>query len=321
MYTLQDEALFEDLESKIKVINESTYLWTRYDTIWCLESTKEKKDGIVTKVFNTIKTIIEETKKLIKKTLSSIGNHIRYGLLSSKSKAKYNEFCEWVANNPNARSKKVSVKDWQRIMKEYDIVEKNIVKYMNDDTVDSRGLNMKANELLKDLASVTNSATAAISVDLCMVLARKSPEMAKTVQVALEKCTSVIENIDAQLGEGQSEKLKKNIEKLTKESVGQRILAQLFHKKEKSLLECVTEVTSTFEKLMSGEASTVDKVKAAVEHRNLVSSGTKAYVKNKRTREGVKSIKNIVSGVKNSNGGKVINEVKDVVQQFTNPTV
>lgn len=321
MYTLQEEALFEDLESKIEVINESVYLWTRYDTIWCLESTKEKKDGIVHKVFNTIKSIIEEAKKLIKKALSSIGNHIRYGLLSSKNKEKYNEFCEWVAKNPKVKQQKVSVKDWQRIMKEYDIVEKNIVKYMNDDTVDSRGLNMKANELLKDLSSVTNSATAAISVDLCMVLARKSPEMAKTVQVALENCNSVLENIDAQLGEGQSEKLKKNIEKLTKESVGQRILAQLFQKKEKSIMECITEVTTSFEKLMSGEATVVDKAKAAVEHRNLASSGARAYVKNKRTREGVKSIKNIVSNVKNSDGGKALSEIKSVAQQFTNPTV
>ena len=86
-------------------------------------------------------------------------------------------------------------------------------------------------------------------------------------------------------------------------------------------MECITEVTTSFEKLMSGEATAVDKVKATVEHRNLVSSGAKAYVKNKRTREGVKSIKNIVSGVKNSDGGKALGEIKNVAQQFTNPTV
>ena len=47
MMTLQDEALFNDLSVKIESVTDQFKLWTRFDTIWCLESTVEKKDGIL----------------------------------------------------------------------------------------------------------------------------------------------------------------------------------------------------------------------------------------------------------------------------------
>ena len=316
--TLQQEALFGDLSIHLETIDLELKLWNKYDTIWCMESTNEKKDGIVNKVIETIKTIIRECKRIINKTLESIGNHIRYGLLSPKKKEEFKRFQQFASEHPEVKKKKVKVKDWQKIMREYDKVEKNIVSMMNDKTVDAKGLNLKANELIENLTSVANSATAAVTVDMCMVFARQSPESAKQIEAILTKCNGVMSNIETQLGNKEAVKLQKNIHALTKESAGQRILAGLYHKKEKDMLEVLTEVSETFNKLMSGEATLGDKAKAAVQHRDLVRTAGKSYVKNKRTREGIKNIKDIGDYVKNDES---ISSIASTAKEFIKPTV
>ena len=318
MMTLQEEALYSDLNVKIESVTDQLKLWTRYDTIWCLESTGEKKEGSLTKVIETIKSIIKEAKELITKGINYLTNHIRYGLLSPRKKAEYKRFLEFAEKNPEVKNKKVTVKDWQRITREYDKVEKNIVKMMADDKVDANGLNLKANEMIKNLSSLANSATAAVTVDVCMVLARKSPEMAQMVQKALNNCSVVLDNIEDQLGSREATKLQKNVAKLTKESTGQRWLAHLYTKKEKSITDCINEVTDTLTKLMSGEANTTDKIKAAVEHRDLIRTGTKAYIKDERTRKGVKTV---LDGKKKLDSNETAQSVISTVKEFIKPTV
>ena len=161
---------------------------------------------------------------------------------------------------------------------------------MNDNKVDARGFNLKAISMINDLTSVVNSATAAITVDMCLVIARKSPEAAEEIKRQLSNCSEMLNVIDSQLGEGSSAKLQKDIDKLTKQSIGQKMLAKLFQQKEKSLTDSVKEVTETFEKLISGEATAMDKVKAGIEHRSLVTSAGKAYLHDEKTRRGVKTI-------------------------------
>lgn len=316
--TLQEESLFTSLESSIDTIYDNLKLWNKYDTILALESTDDKKDGLIHKIIETIKNIIKECKRIIVKTVSSIDNHIRYGLLSKKRKEEFKKFESYIAANPAVKNKKVTVKDWQRIIREYDKVEKEILKAMNDNKVDAKGLNLKANELLSNLSSVANSATAALTVDLCMVLARKSPEMAKVVETGLNNCSAAIENIERELGSSEAMKLQKNVHKLTKESTGQRILAQLFQRKEKTIIECVEEVGSELSKLMSGDATFTDKAKAAVEHRSLIRTGAKSYVKNEGTRKGVKAILDTKKQLEHDENVQSI--VKNV-KEFIKPTV
>jgi len=309
---------FESTQNDLDVIYDQLKLWTRLDTIYCLEATDGKKEGVITKIVNFIKKIINEARALIKKGIDSLSNHVRYGLLSKKQKEKFRQFQEFVKTNPKVKNKKVTVKDWQRIMREYDKIEKNIVKYMNDDTVDARGLNMKANEMFTNLASLANSATAAVTVDLCLSLARKSPEMAQMVQAGLSKCSSVIANIEDELGEAEAKKLQDKLTKLTKESTAQKILSVFYHKKEKDIITCITEVTGTFEKLMSGEAGVIDKVSAAVEHRDFVRAGAKAYVRNSATRKGVKQVANTVKGIKSDS---TVQSAMSSAKEFFKPKV
>lgn len=314
MMTLQEEALFNDTSIAIESVLEDIRMINRYDTILVLES-GNKSGGLLSKVWNTIKDIIKEAKRIILKTLESINNHARYGLLSKKKKEEYNRFCEWVEKNPEVKQKKISVKKWQQIMAEYDRVEKGIVAAMKDDNVDAKGLNMKAYDLFNSLSDLANSGTAMITVDLAMVLARKSPEMAQEVQKALNHCSKALENVEAQLGEAEVKKLQKNVAKLTKESTFQKIMAMFHQKKEKSLMECMNEVTENLQKLVSEDVSTSDKIKAGIEHRDLIRTGAKAYTKNEDTRKGVKSIIGLKKNIdKNENAQSVIGIAKEFIK-------
>lgn len=290
MFMMTMDEVLESTTNDVNSIYEDIKALRRIDIIYALESTTEKKEGILSRAGDKIRKILRECKELISKIAGFIGDHIRYGLLSKKQKERYNEFNDFLEKNPQYKTKKVTVKDWQRIDNEYKTVEKNIVAMMNDNKVDSRGLNLKAISMINDLTSTVNSATAAITVDMCLVIARKSPEAAEEIKRQLNNCSSMLDNIDAQLGYGASVKLQKDIDKLTKQSIGQKLLAKLFQQKEKSLTDSIKEVTSTFEKLMSGEATTLDKVKAGIEHRSLVTTAGKAYIHDEKTRRGVKTI-------------------------------
>ena len=284
-----DEVL-ESTTNDVNSIYEDIKALRRIDIIYALESTTEKKEGILSRTGDKIRKILRDCRELISKIIGFIGDHIRYGLLSKKQKERYNEFNKFLEENPQYKKKKVTVKDWQAMDKAYKTVEENIVTMMNDNRVDSRGFNMKAVSMINDLTSTLNSATAAITVDMCLVIARKSPEAAEEIKRQLKNCSSALDNIDAQLGDGASAKLQKDIDKLTKQSIGQKLLAKLFQQKEKSLTDSIKEVSATFEKLMSGEATTMDKVKAGIEHRSLVTTAGKAYLHDEKTRRGVKTI-------------------------------
>ena len=304
MFMMTMDQVLESTTNDSEFFYSSIKELRRIDIIYALESTTGKKEGILSKTAERIRKILKDCRELISKIIGFIGDHIRYGLLSKKQKERYDEFNKFLEENPQYKKKTGTVKDWQTMDKAYKTVEENIVAMMNDNKVDARGLNMKAVSMINDLTSTLNSATAAITVDMCLVIARKSPEAAEEIKRQLNNCSSMLDNIDAQLGDGASAKLQKDIDKLTKQSIGQKLLAKLFQQKEKSLTDSIKEVTSTFEKLMSGEATTLDKVKAGIEHRSLVTTAGKAYIHDEKTRRGVKTILGAKKALDNNSEAK-----------------
>lgn len=307
--TLQYEALYLELDNFVESVNDQMKIWIRYDTICCMESSQAKTDNVITNLISTIHKLLQEVANMISKGMKSLTNHIRYGLLSKEKKQEFDNFQEWVNNNPRIKNKKVTVKDWKRIISQYDEISKQIVKYMDDEKVDAKGLNLKAYELLNNVSSVTNSATAVLTIDSCMFLARQSTDMAKAVQTGLSECDAAIKNIENQLGTAEVQKLQKNIQKLTKQSVAQKIRAKILGEKQKSISECLNELYTEFGKISSGEGMTFfQKVNTAVKHRDGVIAGAKAYAKNEDTRKGIKQLKSANNKLSNSSIGNSVKE-------------
>jgi hypothetical protein len=314
-----DMDFFLENRNQIDIIKECTKEVNRIDVIYCFEAggKKEEKEGFIMRAINTIKSIIETAFQMIKKALGTIDNKIRYGLLSKKKKEEFNKFQEYVKNNPNVKNKQIKVKDWNRINREYDNVEKKLVAMMNDDSVDANGYNAKSLDLFNNLAALTNTATASISVDMAMVLARKSPEMAKKVELSLQHSQAALQNIQNTLGEKEVMKLQNKVHKLTKETMAQKIMAKFYVRKEESISDCLHEMYDSFGKLM-GTGTKTEQIKAGIEHRDLIRNGAKKWVTNKDVRKGINqawTLKNKIGEELNTPG-----TLANTAKEFINPS-
>lgn len=243
-------------------------------------------------VIGFIKRMIAEVRKIISSVISAITNKIRYLCMSKEKKAQYDEFCNWANANPAIKTKKITVKDWNRIHAEYDKIEKEIVNTYNDQTVDANGLTLKSNDLFNNLNSVIKAATGAVTVDAAIYFAKSSPKIAEGVQLFLQNNQALLKNIEDEIGEKDTAKVMSKINKLTKESTFRRIMAKFGQHKERTLSETVDSYVNSLLALKS------DPVKGAMQHREAIKYAGKAYVKDKTVRQGVKQIKQGVDSAK-----------------------
>lgn len=311
-----EETLFTETFDEIAEMNKINREWNRCEILFCLESSSDgKKDGIIQKAINLIKKILSTVKEMIVKISKNIDQKIRYGALSKSKKEEYNRFCKFVEQNPEIKQKKISVKDWQRIYREYDIIEKNIVTMMNDDKVDADGLTLKTHELFNNFNDLLNSGSAVITVETAMTLAKKSPEMARLMQETLLKNQDVVKNIESQLGQKEVTRLQNKVNKLAKEAQGCKLLTALYAKKEKSISECMTELMDSFKDLDTVKG----KVKFAIQHADVARTASKAYIKNEDTRKAVKTAVGMKKDFDKSLSDK--NSILGTVSEFINPKV
>ena len=285
---------------------------TRHDILFALEKSDE---GLITKAVNFIRKIIKDVKNMISKALNNISEKMRYGMLSKKKKEEYNKFCELVEKNQNVRNKKVSVKEWSRIYSEYDKTEDAIKRLMNDRSIGPDQMVLKANKLMSDLSTVINPGTAALTVDTCLIFARKSPKMAEQVQKTLSSMGPLLDHIDEELGEGEAAKLQGKLNKLSRESIFQKIMARFYIKKEKDISDCMREMLDTFKNL----DTTSGKVKAAIEHRDLIRTYGKGYITDKNQREATNNM--IKKGKEIANSMSDPNSNLGFVSELLNPKV
>ena len=324
MYIEED---FVQSNYMLESIDYYSDLLLKYDTIWCFESgNEEKKKGLVQNVWGMIKTIINEARKIIQKGLDKISEHIRYGLMSKKRKEEFHQVQEMMKKHPKLANKKITVKNYQYIMNEYDKIEKSIVQMMNDSSVDAKGMNLKTHDMLRNLSSTASSLTAAITIDACMKFARQSPQMAQEIQQKLSKSSTLLDNIENQLGTKEREKFQQDINRLTKESTYHKLISMVCAEKEKTLDECVTEIFNDYkdalQTITNPNATKKDVAKVAKKHKDFVKTVGKSYFKNDRTRQGVNDMLDAGQQIKNTiNSNKDLATFANTTKEFFKPKV
>lgn len=283
----------------IEEIGRQKIIYERAQFGLCSEAAGEEASG---GIVGTIKKILAEIRKIISNVIGSIKNKIQYMCLSKEKKAQYDEFCQWLAANPAAKSKTITVKNWKTIGAEYDKIEKQIVEAYNDDAVDANGLTLKATDLFNNLNSVAKASVGAITVDAAMYFAKSSPKIAQTVQMFLENNQALLKNIEDEIGEKDTQKMMNKVNKLTKESTFRRIMAKLGQHKERTLSETVDSYVNSLLAIKGQSAA-----KTAMQHKDAVKHMAKAYAKDATVRKGVKQIRQGVNSAKIvANNAKVI---------------
>lgn len=260
----------------------------------------EKKQGALSKVWNTIKKILTEAMAIIKRTIGGIANRGQYLMMSPSKKKEYDAFCDYVSKNPETKNKQVTVKDYNKISKAYDNVEKKLVQAMQDGGMSADAMAVQTAKDINSLKALGNTAVCAITVEVAMQIARTSPQNAKRISEALRNSESCITTIQNELGTEGYEKVQKNLSKLSKESTFHKLKAMLFKQKEETLTDTVNTIVDEFKKIMSGDATAADYAKMAVNHRSGAATAAKGLMRNKQSREGIKTAVRMKDEVKNT---------------------
>lgn len=300
------DVFFKEMSNDYDEINE--YLNQSNISFYLKEDGNEESKGFIGKAIDKILSIVQSLLKTVSNAISKITNKIHYMCLSKESKARYDEFVQFAKNNPSVKNKTVTVKDWKRINSEYNKVRKNILAYMDDDTVDANGLSLKAKDMIENLNLIINKSASAVSVDAALIMARQSPEAAKAVQQALQADQKMLNSIASNLGDKEAIRTQKEINKLTKMTLGRKILVQLGLKQEHDITQAMENTVNSFTSLAKtgvdvalhgvNKSNVKDVANAAVEHRTLARTGIKQYATDKNLRRGVKQIKDTVQAAK-----------------------
>ena len=283
----------------------------------------EEKEGIFKKLWNSIKTIIQEALAIIKRTLGGIQNRTQYMLLSPSKKKDYDAFCSWAKNHPEVNGKKITVKDYKRVNAEYDKIEQGLVAAMKDGGKSADAMAVQFSKDLNSLTALANTAICAITVEGAMQIARSSPAYAKSISDILRNSESSIATIQNELGVEGYEKVKKDLAKLSKESMYHKLRAILYKHKEENLTTTINTIVDECKKLMSGDANTMDYAKMTANHRTMVTTAAKGLKRNKQSREGIKTVMRMKNDITNTKNEVVdaYNKGKKIRNTFTsNPS-
>ncbi len=255
---------------------------------------EEASGGIIASLMNVIKQIFN----MISNGLKKITNSISYMCLSKEKKVEYDEFCEWIKQNPAVKAKTITVKDWKKLSGEYARIEKELLDAYNNEQVDANGLNLKANDMFNNLNSMAKAATAAITVDAAMYFAKSSPEIAKGVQVMLLTNQNLLKNIEDEIGTKATNKVLNNINKLTKETAYRRILTKLGLHKQRTLSETMDGYVNSMLEIKNVGNSKIKLAGFAMKHKAGTKVLTQANKYDPNVRRGVEQVKGVVNDVK-----------------------
>lgn len=275
-----EETFFDDILADCTYIHEMLLESAKADLL--TEAGEEK--GFIASAFEKLKALIKNLINTISTAIQRLTNKIRYGLLSKESKQKYDDFLQFMKDNPQVKKKSITVKDWKKLNSEYDKIEKNIVYMMKSDQVDANGMTLKTKDMIKNLSALATSSTAVLTVDMALALARKSTDNAKFIQSALNNNQSALKLIEDELGKAEAQRLQNKVNKLTKESVGRKLLTELGLRKEKDLSTSMDEIVNSLSKLKT----TSGKITGSIQHRDLIRNAAKVGLTNKEARTGAK---------------------------------
>lgn len=287
------------------------------------EDGEEESKGFIANSIEKVKSLIQKILNMITNAVGRLKNKISYMCLSPEQKQKYDNFMKFVEQHPEVKNKQVTVKDWKRIEREYAKVEKNILNMITDENIDANGLTLKTKDMINNLGKTASTATAALTVDTAINMAKQSPEAARLIQNTMMQNQDILNTISRELGNKEVAKMQKKVNQMTKETVGRKLLVQLGLQKEKTLTECMNNVVDSFSSLGNvgmavAKSNTKDTIKhgakALSQHGTFARNMGTAYMKDARIKRGINqaiNFRNDVNNTINNTSNKVQNALDD----------
>lgn len=278
----------------------------------------EAEEGLLQKIWNTIKSMIQALKNTIQNAVNTISEKLQYGMLSKKSKVEYDNFVRACQQNPQMANKTIKIKDWKRINSEYDKITQQVNRMIKDDTTSVDSLILQANQMLSHTEELSKSAVVSLTVGTALKLTKECPDAGRKIQQALRMNGDLCNMIDEQLGAGYSKELDARLKKMQKQTVGAKILTKIGIRKQKSIDDALAEMGNDINALIRG--GTTDRMNAAVNNKETVGTFAKIASKNKDAREGFKDVKSIITGKGGINNHEIVQQVRSFGSELLHPS-
>lgn len=174
------------------------------------EKSIQKSKSFLQKVFDGIMKVFQNIK-------NAVVNFIDKQRMGDKERDEFDEFNRLLKENPQLGNKKVTVKDYRKIQAQYDeyirMCDEAIREAAKGNKTDAQKLIEKITTFLKNTGT---DATAVVSVNVLRKMAAQNRVVAKDIQFALKHDQGFITGLwDKTLGEKESTKVQKELEKCT----------------------------------------------------------------------------------------------------------
>ena len=163
-----------------------------------------------------IKKAAKAVLDMIRKLMKSIRDFIDKRKLSADERAAYEQFKEAMKKDPSLKDKKITVRDFKELDREYNSLLKEIEaeerKAAAGKVGDAKVLGDKVAQFAKNAGK---GAVTAVSAETALRLAATSTDVAKLMYNKLEKDEAAYQKLVDEIGEKQAKKVKKDLKSLT----------------------------------------------------------------------------------------------------------
>lgn len=221
---------------------------------------------------NILIRAIKAVKNMISTLIKKISDFIQTKFMSKEEKERFRRFKELAAQDPNLKNKKISVKDFKKINKQYQKTLNDIDKSIAE--VD-RQTDEQAAETVRQIQELANNvvqgikqgATAVFSVDTALRLAENNRTVAQWIQKKLQEENGAIENLERQIGKERTKDFQKKINSSTKKVSLHRIKVWFLGQYHGTMSGALNQTIDDFKDLLNPDMSVSSNVKRAKQAR------------------------------------------------------
>lgn len=218
---------------------------------------------------NHLKNAIKALKEMINKAIEAVTNFIQTVFMGKEERSKFEQFKKLVAENPDLKNKKVTVKDFKEFNAKYQKAIAEIDKGIADAQRQSGEEAAKTvDKVTKTVDGIINTVAGSgiattFTVDLALRMAEGNRHIAGYIKKALEKEGVAINQIEKELGSDRAEAFKKKIDSSAKVLSLHRLKVRLLGQWHKTTSSALNQTVNDFKNLLNPNMSAAANAKRA----------------------------------------------------------
>ena len=226
-------------------ISEYSILFETDDPVVAAKMKNNEKN--IEKSKSGIGKIIDGIISIIRRFVDTIQEFFIHLTMGKNERSQFEAFKEQMAKNPSLRNKKITVKDFRKINKEYDSIMSEIDSEIKkcrageDHPVDA--LIHKCENILKNTASATATI---LTADAALKMAESDQIIAKEMQKTLKSEGKAMQQLKNTIGEKEFNKYKKRIDAAAKNTLLTRMKLKLLRRKYDNISSALNSTKDTF---------------------------------------------------------------------------